>query len=231
MLNRNNTAQSFWQSKLGHAALASIAAMVLMIALTSQIMPGAAQRCWPGQHDDPDQRSYGNRMSNHDPLGPERKAPATDAPAHPEHPAQGRLSRLDEEIEALRRSPTPTQTRGQTTAAERAASFLDGVAFMGIFSRTRDIIAANFNDMLDKADDPAKMIRMIILEMEETLVEVRASAARTIADQKEMHRHCVKLDRLQADWAEKAQLCAVEGPRGSRPRRIGREEEGGRHGR
>ncbi len=77
---------------------------------------------------------------------------------------------------------------------------------MGIFSRTRDIIAANFNDMLDKADDPTKMIRMIILEMEETLVEVRASAARTIADQKEMHRHSMKLDRLQADWAEKAQL-------------------------
>ena len=77
---------------------------------------------------------------------------------------------------------------------------------MGIFSRTRDIIAANFNDMLDKADDPSKMIRMIILEMEETLVEVRASAARTIADQKEMHRHVVKLDRLQADWGEKAQL-------------------------
>ena len=77
---------------------------------------------------------------------------------------------------------------------------------MGIFSRTRDIIAANFNDMLDNADDPQKMIRMIILEMEETLVEVRASAARTIADQKEMHRHTVKLDKLQADWAEKAQL-------------------------
>lgn len=77
---------------------------------------------------------------------------------------------------------------------------------MGIFSRTRDIIAANFNDMLDKADDPQKMIRMIILEMEETLVEVRASAARTIADQKEMHRHTVKLDKLQNDWGEKAQL-------------------------
>ncbi len=77
---------------------------------------------------------------------------------------------------------------------------------MGIFSRTRDIIAANFSDLLDKADDPSKMIRMIILEMEETLVEVRASAARTIADQKEMHRHTVKLERLQADWAEKAQL-------------------------
>ncbi|MBX7513355.1 phage shock protein PspA [Qipengyuania sp. GH38] len=77
---------------------------------------------------------------------------------------------------------------------------------MGIFSRTRDIVAANFNDMLDKADDPQKMIRMIILEMEETLVEVRASAARTIADQKEMHRHTVKLDKLQADWGEKAAL-------------------------
>ena len=77
---------------------------------------------------------------------------------------------------------------------------------MGIFSRTRDIIAANFTDLLDKADDPEKMIRMIIFEMEETLVEVRASAARTIADQKEMHRHTVKLDQLQADWADKAQL-------------------------
>ena len=77
---------------------------------------------------------------------------------------------------------------------------------MGIFSRTRDIIAANFNELLDQADDPAKMIRMIIMEMEETLVEVRASAARTIADQKEMHRHTVKLERLQTDWAEKAQL-------------------------
>jgi len=77
---------------------------------------------------------------------------------------------------------------------------------MGIFSRTRDIIAANFNELLDQADDPSKMIRMIILEMEETLVEVRASAARTIADQKEMHRHSVKLEKLQADWADKAQL-------------------------
>jgi phage shock protein A len=168
-----------------------------------------------------------------DPLGPERPSQAvppadagrnaeptrdadpSDAPAHPHRLLSAeRLSRLDEEIEALRRSPTPTQSRrdnaqsqGERVAPlDRVNSFLDGVAFMGIFSRTRDIIAANFNDMLDKADDPSKMIRMIILEMEETLVEVRASAARTIADQKEMHRHCVKLDRLQADWAEKAQL-------------------------
>jgi phage shock protein A len=150
-----------------------------------------------------------------DPLGPERPSQAvppadagrnaeptrdadpSDAPAHPHRLLSAeRLSRLDEEIEALRRSPTPTQSRrdnaqsqGERVAPlDRVNSFLDGVAFMGIFSRTRDIIAANFNDMLDKADDPSKMIRMIILEMEETLVEVRASAARTIADQKEMHR-------------------------------------------
>lgn len=81
-----------------------------------------------------------------------------------------------------------------------------GTTSMGIFSRTRDIIAANFNDLLDKAEDPAKMIRLIILEMEETLVEVRTSSARTIADQKELRRHVGKLDKLQADWSEKAQL-------------------------
>lgn len=77
---------------------------------------------------------------------------------------------------------------------------------MGIFSRTRDIIAANVTDLLDRSEDPAKLIRMIIMEMEETLVEVRASAARTIADKKELQRHIAKLDHLQADWTEKAQL-------------------------
>ena len=82
---------------------------------------------------------------------------------------------------------------------------------MGIFSRTRDIVAANITDLLDKAEDPAKMIRMIILEMEETLVEVRASAARTIADQKEMRRQITKLERLQESWIEKAELALSKG--------------------
>jgi phage shock protein A len=82
---------------------------------------------------------------------------------------------------------------------------------MGIFSRTRDIIAANFNELLDQADDPAKMIRMIILEMEETLVEVRASAARTIADQKEMRRQIGKLEQVQSSWTEKAELALSKG--------------------
>lgn len=82
---------------------------------------------------------------------------------------------------------------------------------MGIFSRTRDIIAANVTDLLDKAEDPSKLIRMIILEMEETLVEVRSSAARTIADQKEMRRQIDKLGRLQDGWVEKAELALSKG--------------------
>ncbi len=153
-----------------------------------------------------------NRPTSRDPLSPigpernnpqdfgERKSRDPQSPRGDSVPARPGGSRIDAEVERLRRSPTPTQS----PAGRDASNY--GVAFMGIFSRTRDIIAANFNDMLDKADDPEKMIRMIILEMEETLVEVRASAARTIADQKEMHRHTVKLDKLQADWAEKAQL-------------------------
>jgi phage shock protein A len=82
---------------------------------------------------------------------------------------------------------------------------------MGIFSRTRDIIAANVTDLLDRAEDPAKMIRMIIMEMEETLVEVRASAARTIADQKEMRRAIIRAEQAQNDWADKAELALSKG--------------------
>ncbi|NIJ07474.1 phage shock protein A [Sphingomonas vulcanisoli] len=82
---------------------------------------------------------------------------------------------------------------------------------MSIFTRTRDIIAANMADLLDRADDPAKMIRMMILEMEETLVDARASAARHIADQKEMRRQIAKLDQVQDGWMEKAELALSKG--------------------
>jgi phage shock protein A len=61
-------------------------------------------------------------------------------------------------------------------------------------------------ELLDRSEDPSRMIRMIILEMEETLVEVRASAARSIADGKEMRRAWKRLDELQASWTEKAEL-------------------------
>ncbi len=81
---------------------------------------------------------------------------------------------------------------------------------MGIFSRTRDIIAANVTDLLDRSENPEKMIRQIIFEMNETLVEVRASAARTIADQKEMKRHVAKLVSLQDSWRDKAALALAK---------------------
>jgi phage shock protein A len=138
-------------------------------------------------------------MTGPDPfdLGPERPPSERLRPTQPEAEPR-KFSRFEEEVYRLR-GDTPNRSTSNRPSSS-------GVSFMGIFSRTRDIVAANFNDLLDKADDPHKMIRMIILEMEETLVEVRASAARTIADQKEMHRHTIKLDQLQADWAEKAQL-------------------------
>ena len=82
---------------------------------------------------------------------------------------------------------------------------------MSIFSRTRDIFAANITEMLDRSEDPAKMIRMVILEMEETLVEVRASAARCIADAKEMRRALSRLDELQKNWTDKAELALSKG--------------------
>ncbi|HWI77516.1 MAG TPA: phage shock protein PspA [Sphingomicrobium sp.] len=82
---------------------------------------------------------------------------------------------------------------------------------MSIFSRTRDIFAANMTELLDRAEDPARMIRMIILEMEETLVEVRASAAKTIADGKDMRRTLNKLDEMQSSWTEKAELALSKG--------------------
>ena len=82
---------------------------------------------------------------------------------------------------------------------------------MGIFSRTRDIIAANMTELLDKSEDPSKLIRMIIMEMEETLVEVRSGAARTIADQKEMRRAVARADAAAESWAEKAELALSKG--------------------
>jgi len=110
--------------------------------------------------------------------------------------------------------PRPGGPRRRADPAPRRARphfpFLELLP-MGIFSRTRDIVAANFADLLDKAEDPAKMIRMIILEMEERLVEVRASAARTIADQKEMRRQISRLEKLQESWVEKAELALSKG--------------------
>ena len=80
-----------------------------------------------------------------------------------------------------------------------------------VFSRARDIFAANMTELLDRAEDPARMIRMIILEMEETLVDIRATAARSIADIKEMRRQVMRLEELDVDWTAKAELALSKG--------------------
>lgn len=82
---------------------------------------------------------------------------------------------------------------------------------MGIFSRLSDIINSNLNAMLDRAEDPEKMIRLIIQEMEETLVEVRSSSARVIADKKDLQRRLNRLRNEAEDWEAKAKLAIEKG--------------------
>ncbi|WP_287439082.1 phage shock protein PspA [Reinekea sp.] len=77
---------------------------------------------------------------------------------------------------------------------------------MSIFSRLSDIINSNLNAILDRAEDPEKMIRLIIQEMEETLVEVRSSSARVIADKKDVQRRLGRLRNDADDWEAKARL-------------------------
>jgi phage shock protein A len=109
----------------------------------------------------------------------------------------------------ISRASAPKQEEANVRFAPLApiASFLAGP----IFTRTRDIVAANMAELLDRSEDPSRMIRMIIVEMEETLVEVRATAARSIADIKEMRRACQRLDDLQQGWVEKAGLALEKG--------------------
>ena len=113
------------------------------------------------------------------------------------------------ELEVLEaRIPVRTPRLIEVEAEPKSGRFAPVAGWLNgpVFSRARDIFAANITELLDRSEDPAKMIRMVILEMEETLVDLRASAARSIADIKEMRRALGRLQEIQASWTAKAEL-------------------------
>src|SRR5437868_9618457 len=97
---------------------------------------------------------------------------------------------------------------GQRAAVD---SLTKGGTVMGIFTRVSDIISSNINAMLDKAEDPEKLIRLMIQEMEDTLVEIKASCAGVMATKKRVQRELEEARTRAQQWGEKARLAVNKG--------------------
>ncbi len=82
---------------------------------------------------------------------------------------------------------------------------------MGIFTRFSDIVSSNINAMLDKAEDPEKLIKLMIREMEDTLIEIKSSCANTIASQKKVSRLLEETKERELFWTQKANLAVTKG--------------------
>ena len=82
---------------------------------------------------------------------------------------------------------------------------------MGVFTRFRDIVSSNINSMLDKAEDPEKMIKMMIREMEDTIVELKSSCAGVIAERKKLERKLDEISSREKIWAERATMAVGKG--------------------
>lgn len=82
---------------------------------------------------------------------------------------------------------------------------------MGIFTRFRDIVSSNMNSMLEKAEDPEKMIKLMIHEMEDTLIELKSSCAGVIAGRKKIERKAEEITDKRNLWADRAELAVNKG--------------------
>jgi phage shock protein A len=97
------------------------------------------------------------------------------------------------------------------TCAITSRTTLNKTTYMSIFSRFRDIVTANLNSMLEKAEDPEKMIKLMIQEMEDTLIELKASCAGTMASRTRVQRSRHELADRAASWGDKARLALSKG--------------------
>ncbi len=100
---------------------------------------------------------------------------------------------------------------GMRTALGKAVKFKTRRTIMGIFTRFRDIVTSNINAMLDKAEDPEKLIKLMIQEMEDTLVEIKASCAGAMAGRKKVVRALDDASLRVSDWSAKAKLAVSKG--------------------